>query len=76
MLVGYDGEYIYRVWVPVNTKGGGYRYIVRSSNVVFDEYSVYSGDKVDCFSSDIQSESRGEEDDIEDFGLNISHSNY
>jgi hypothetical protein len=65
MLVGYEGEHIYRVWIP-NEKGRGYGQIVRSSNVVFDEYSLYSGDQADRWGSDIQYRIRGAEDEDTD----------
>ena len=69
ILVGYEGEHIYVVWIPSTTKGRGR--LVRSSNVVFDEYATYNGNKSDQFNSDIQSKSRGDNEDDNDFDQNI-----
>jgi hypothetical protein len=63
ILVGYEGEHIYRVWIP-SSRGQGR--IVRSSNVRFDENGLISNPSVDEMDTDItisiQAESRGEED--------------
>src|SRR5258707_15132093 len=40
ILVGYEGEHIYRVWIP--GKGGSIGRIVRSSHVRFDENGLIS----------------------------------
>jgi hypothetical protein len=56
ILVGYEGEHIYRIWVP--GKGGGIGRIVRSSHVRFDEYGLIT-DTTDGSSPDLDIEIPG-----------------
>jgi hypothetical protein len=57
ILVGYKGEYIYRIWVP--SKGGGIGRIVRSSHVRFNEYSLITDTTEDGSSPDLAIEIPG-----------------
>jgi hypothetical protein len=67
ILVSYEGEYIYRVWIPgFNSGRRGYGRIVRTSNVKFDEYSLIIDATTDGLAPQVDihvpSESRGEHD--------------
>jgi hypothetical protein len=56
ILVGYEGEYIYRIWVP--SKGGGIGRIIRSLHVRFDKYGLIT-DTIDGSSPDLDIEIPG-----------------
>jgi hypothetical protein len=57
ILVRYEGEHIYRIWVP--GKGGGIGRIVRSSHVRFDEYGLITDTTEDGSSPDLDIEIPG-----------------
>jgi hypothetical protein len=66
ILVWYEGEYIYRVWIPGNSGRRGYGCIVRTSNVKFDEYGLITDATTDGLAPQVDihvpGESRGEHD--------------